>query len=79
MSAECTKIWPDNFQAYRLFYAMSTQWRVGQCGAVGLDYLALPVVIDMLGFEIENRGDLMRDIQIMENEALAVMHGEQDE
>ena len=58
---------------------MNTQWRVGPGGAVGLDYLALPVVIDMLSFEIESRGDLMRDIQIMENEALVVMHGEQDE
>ena len=32
-----------------VFVAMSTQWRVGNNGATGLDYAALPVVEDRVG------------------------------
>lgn len=52
---------------------MTTQWRIGMNGATGLDYSALPAVMDMLGLEGEDRSQAFRDVRVMEREALAVM------
>ncbi|MFS1292000.1 DUF1799 domain-containing protein [Pseudomonas piscis] len=52
---------------------MSTQWRVGACGATGLDYGALPSVIRMCGVPVSSRQSIFSDIRQMEAEALAVM------
>lgn len=62
-------IWP----ALRVFEAMSTQWRVGMGGPVGLDYNAIPPVATMLGMKRREITDLFQDLRVMEAEALLVM------
>ncbi len=52
---------------------MSTQWRIGMAGATGLDYAAMPVVMDMVGVGRKSRPEVFASVQIMEQEALATM------
>ncbi|WP_418904025.1 DUF1799 domain-containing protein [Phytobacter diazotrophicus] len=65
---------PSVWQAFALFSALATQWRVGAGGATGLDYNVLPWMFQMHG--VEDAAACMADIQIMESEALKVMHKE---
>ena len=67
------EVWPDNWPAFLLFEAMSTQWRVGMGGATGLDYTALPPVASMLGMKRREIPEVFHDIRVMEAEAMLVM------
>ncbi|WP_460100055.1 DUF1799 domain-containing protein [Pseudomonas sp. H3_C08] len=67
------EVWPDNWPAFLLFEAMSTQWRVGMGGATGLDYNALPPVASMLGMKRRDIPEVFHDIRVMEAEAMLVM------
>ncbi|WP_338513399.1 DUF1799 domain-containing protein [Pseudomonas poae] len=66
-------IWPDNWDAFKVFEAMSTQWRIGACGATGMDYSVLSGVIRMCGVPISQRESIFGDFRRMEAEALQVM------
>lgn len=70
---EDVELWAINEPSFAVFDSMSTQWRAGMAGATGLDYSALPAVMDLLGLEGEQRTQAFRDVRIMEREALAVM------
>lgn len=67
------EVWPDNWPAFRLFNALSTQWRTGACGATGLDYTSIRDVASYIGIKKRQIPELFPDLQIMEAEALAVM------
>lgn len=67
-------ILPSAWHAFTIFSALATQWRVGASGPTGLDYNVLPWVFKLHG--VEDAAACMADIQIMENEALKVMHKE---
>lgn len=68
--ADCVDVWPCNWQAVRLFMALSTQWRVGMGGATGLDYTALAAAMDMLAIKRKKRAALFWQIGLMEAEVL---------
>ena len=65
-------VWPDNWEPFILFEAMSTQWRYGANGATGLEYSSLPSVSTMVGIS-EVTSPLFSDIRVMENEALNII------
>lgn len=68
------ELWPCNATAVRVFCAMQTQWRVGMAGATGLDYAALPTVLDMLGMsfvDASHRQKTFSKVQTLEREFLA--------
>lgn len=67
------EIWPENWQAYELFCALDTQWRIGMAGPTGVDYAALPVALRMVGAARAEWRQLMSDIRIMESAALKAM------
>ncbi|WP_196615401.1 DUF1799 domain-containing protein [Citrobacter freundii] len=67
-------ILPSIWEAFTVFSALATQWRVGASGATGLDYNVLPWMFKLHG--VEDAAASMVDIRIMENEALKVMHKE---
>nr|WP_081297695.1 DUF1799 domain-containing protein [Gilliamella apicola] len=69
---EYVEIWQDNLDAFRLFKAMSTQWRTGMSGLIGLDYNCLPWVMKINN--IAESDTIFNDIQTMESEALKLMH-----
>lgn len=70
---EEVEVWPDNWQAFRLFNALSTQWRTGPGGATGLDYSVIREVSTLIGIKKRQIHEMFPDLQIMEAEALAVM------
>jgi hypothetical protein len=70
--------WPDTARAVELFMRVDTQWRVGMNGAVGLDYCAIYPLMDRMGLSAREWDDLLRDLQVMEYEALDAMHEKQD-
>lgn len=67
-------ILPSVWEAFTVFSALATQWRVGASGATGLDYNVLPWVFQL--HRVEDAAACMADLQIMESEALKVMHKE---
>lgn len=69
-SDEQMELWPCNWTAFIVFEAMSTQWRAGMCGATGLDYTALPVVMQMCGVAADEQPAVFADIRVMEDAAL---------
>ena len=70
---EEVEVWPDNWQAFRLFNALGTQWRTGPVGATGLDYSVIREVSILIGIKKRQIPEIFPYLQIMEAEALAVM------
>lgn len=70
---EEVEVLPDVWPAFRLFEALSTQWRLGQGGPSGLDYTAIPATASILGIKRRYLNDIFPDLRVMEVEALAVM------
>lgn len=66
--ADEVEIWAEHWPAVRVFESLSTQWRVGMAGPTGLDYAALPAVMDLLG--IDDRAAVFDDLRILERAAL---------
>ena len=73
------EVWECNADALYVFESMATQWRVGMAGATGLDYAAMPVVMDMVGVERKRRPEVFSSVRIMETEALATMAENRDD
>lgn len=67
------EVWECNADAFYVFESMATQWRVGMAGATGLDYAAMPVVMDMVGVGKKRRPEVFASVRIMENVALETM------
>lgn len=70
-SMQEVEVWPDNMRAVEVFACLCTQWRVGPAGATGLDYAAIPAVLQML--DVSPSKQLLADLRVMEDEALATM------
>lgn len=68
------ELWPDTEVSFMVFEAMGSQWRVGPGGATGLDYGALPAVMDLLAVAQDQRRQVFADVRVMESEAISVMH-----
>lgn len=54
------------------FIAMATQWRAGYSGFYGLDYSALPAVLELVGVPAKDRAAAFDDLRVMEDAALEV-------
>lgn len=67
------EVWPDCVRAVVLFDAVSTQWRVGMSGAIGLDYNVLFRKMDRMHLSEVEYDELEADIRVMELEALSTM------
>jgi hypothetical protein len=71
------EVWPDNMNGINAFIAMSTQWRTGYGGAYGLDYSALPAVMDLIGISASERAEAFDDLRTLEDAALEVIREQQ--
>lgn len=67
------EVLPDVWPSFLVFEGMYTQWRVGMGGAIGLDYNALPFVIEATGNDKDETKYIFPDIQVMEHTAMKVM------
>lgn len=71
---EDVMVWDINWDAFRVFNELNTQWRIGGMGsATGLDYNVIPTVGKMLGLKKKQINDMFPDLRVMENEALITM------
>lgn len=52
---------------------MQTQWRSNMGGPTGLDYAALPAVMDLCGVKKKMRADAFAALRVMEAEALRIL------
>lgn len=71
---EVYEVWPENWPILELFLALNTQWRfAGMEGQrVGLEYSAIPVVMDLHQVPAKRRRQWFGWIQMMERAALDV-------
>ncbi|UOP05871.1 DUF1799 domain-containing protein [Alysiella crassa] len=69
-----TEVWAHHWQAVELFQQMSSQWRMGFGGAVGLDYAVLFKLMDLQGIEKSRKLELLAQIQVCESAALDIFH-----
>ena len=69
-----TEIWPENHTAFRLFYEIQSQWRMGPVGRANLDYNVAFTYMDLLDIEQSERHEVMKAIRVMEQAALAQMY-----
>lgn len=61
-------MWPENWEAVRLFIRCQTQWRISMNGRAGLDYGALLAIGSL--FSVENLSQVVEDVQVIEAEIL---------
>ncbi len=66
------EIWPGNVETVQCFIGLSTQWKTGINGVTGLDYAAIPVVMEMN--EVVDKREVFGGLQAMEAEVLKIMH-----
>ncbi len=66
-------VWPENNQAKDVFLAVSTQWRTGMSGAVGLDYTPLFTLMGRMRLSKPDWWALFEDIRVLEAAALDAM------
>lgn len=66
---------PENWETVQVFIRCATQWRhAGMAGQpTGLDYPAVESVMRMRSVAVQEMGDLLDRIRIMEGEVLRVM------
>lgn len=63
-------VWPDNWSSTLVFADLSTQWRSGFNGPIGLDYSAIPFVLRMKRIARDKWPEIFEDIVVMEDETL---------
>lgn len=78
MEGDDVEVWPCNWPAFLLFNRLSTQWRVGAGGAIGLDYNCIRDVAGFLGIKKKILAEIFPDLQVLEAEALRVMAEERE-
>jgi len=68
------ELWPENWPSIQLFTHMSTQWRVGGSGPVGLDYNVIFHELDRKGLAVDDYDDMLACIRVIESTALEAIH-----
>lgn len=76
LGSTAVPVWPDNLPAINALIALSTQWRVGAAGPIGLDYNVLPAVFRLQGIHRSAWPDVFECLRVLEAEALDVMSEE---
>lgn len=59
--AAVLEVWPENWRPLMLAMAMQTQVRTSMNGAIGFDYLALPVVEARIGLQPPDDQEALAD------------------
>ena len=67
-------VWSCNWLSVCLFIDLSTQWRTGFSGVLGLDYNVLPILFGIHQIEQDKQAEVLADIQLMERAALVEIY-----
>lgn len=68
------EVWPDNWPAIQLFAGLSTQWRAGAAGPIGLDYNVVFHELDRKSLAPDVYDDMLASIRVIESAALEILH-----
>ena len=68
------EVWPENYAAFDLFSMLSTQWRMGMNGPVGLDYMPMFAMMNRMNLSEQAYHWMFGDMRIIEAEALTLIH-----
>ena len=71
------EVWPENWQAFALFFRLKTQWQAGFNGPVGLRYEALYPLLDREAESAEEWDSLFDDVREIEAGALQAINDKQ--
>ena len=71
---DTVEVWEENEPAISLFGSISTQWRAGPGGPIGLDYGVMFYRMDRMGLTAGEHEQLFQDMRIVESEALSEMN-----
>lgn len=66
--ARSPEIAPENGDFFNLWNAVSTQWRVGMDGPIGLDYPAVFAVADLLNIDVTPA--MLRKLRVIETSVI---------
>lgn len=67
-------LWPECELPIAIFSRVSTQWRVGAGGPIGLDYNVVYRELDDAEIVGDERKELMAAIRVVESAALDIIH-----
>ena len=67
------EVWPENWDALRLFSDNSTQWRTGPNGPAGLDYGVFFQILDRKRLTDEEYEAMLDQLRVIEIAALKAM------
>jgi hypothetical protein len=73
------EVWDENWDIVMMFLRMQTQWTTTMAGYMGLRYdvlLAAGGMFDL--YNVENRREMLEDLQIMEATALSELAKDKD-
>tara|TARA_R100000781_G_scaffold114489_1_gene85432 strand:- start:1033 stop:1347 length:315 start_codon:yes stop_codon:yes gene_type:complete len=62
---------PEAWPAVKIFLHVQTQWRVDSGNVVGLDYMAVKWVFDLL--EVKKPMELLADLQVIEAKVIEII------
>lgn len=65
------EVWPDNWPTVQAWLRCQTQWRAIPGGAIGLDYVAVEMVLSRMGLLDDE--PVFDGLQVMETAALRVI------
>lgn len=78
MATDAVEIWPENVQAYQLFYGLRKQWVLAPMGGpIGLNFLVAYSRMDRMDLTREEYNQLDEDLQLMEDAALSAMRSQE--
>jgi hypothetical protein len=66
-------IWPENLDAFNVFYRLKTQWNTGMNGPIGLRLESLPFAFEVEGIARDKWPEVTNGVQIMESETLRLV------
>lgn len=70
---QTVELWPETLPAINLFTRSITQWRAGPSGLIGLDYLAVNLLMDLDDVRMSERSGLLSDVSYIERGYLQAM------
>lgn len=72
------ELWPEHVEAFEVFHACRTQWRVavgfGGAWYQGLDFTAVDVAMRCLGIPSERHREVFGQLQVMEDEGVKLLN-----
>jgi energy-converting hydrogenase Eha subunit F len=73
------EVWEENWDVVMMFLRMQTQWTTTMAGYMGLRYDVLVCPGGMFDlYNVENRREMLEDLQIMEATALSELAKDKD-